>query len=48
MLGTMSAKQSQDKLDKRAQALRANLRKRKELAAGKKNEKKDDAKKDNE
>lgn len=32
----MSAKQSQDKLDKRAAALRANLRKRKELAADKK------------
>jgi hypothetical protein len=31
MLTVMSAKQSQDKLDKRAIALRDNLRKRKEL-----------------
>ena len=32
----MSAKQNQDKLDKRAAALRENLRKRKELAKSQK------------
>ena len=46
----MSAKQSQDKLDKRAAALRENLRKRKELAseqkAGKKAAAKEMSKKD--
>ena len=40
----MSAKQSQDKLDKRAAALRENLRKRKELQKTDKNKSKDTAK----
>ena len=41
--GSMSAKQNQDKLDKRAKALRENLRKRKPT---KKADKKDEVKKD--
>ena len=40
----MSAKQKQDKLDKRAAALRKNLRKRKELQKDQKNESKKDTK----